>query len=83
MCFKFNKGIHCNFEYTLFWRKFKNVMIYAFLVLIFGAEISVCAISYAFSMSEYVALMSCGIGTILMSCCVPRVGKALSGWSYI
>ena len=31
-----NKWIHCNFQFTMFWGEFKNVLKYAFLVLFWG-----------------------------------------------
>ena len=40
-------------EFTLFWRKLQNVAKYAFLVLLFWAKIFICAIFYAYSISEY------------------------------
>ena len=39
-------------EFTLFWRKLQNVAKYAFLVLLFWAKIFICAIFYAYSISE-------------------------------
>ena len=39
-------------EFTLFWRKLQNVAKYAFLVLLFWAKIFICAIFYAYSISD-------------------------------
>ena len=43
-------------EITLFWREFQYIPNYAFFVLFFGSKIFICAILYAFSISDLTAV---------------------------